>query len=129
MILLIVAATAGFAYVASEKLGDNVARVRAFDGIDEATRPPATGALTFLLVGTDSRSEGTPPGIIAAGTGSDAEVVMVAHVAPDRKSATVVSIPRDSLVDIPDRGRGRVSSAYTAGGATQGVGKVALSGR
>ena len=41
---------------------------------------------------------------------------MVAHVAPDRKSATVVSIPRDSLVDIPGRGSGRVSGAYAAGG-------------
>ena len=41
---------------------------------------------------------------------------MVAHVAPDRKSATVVSIPRDSWVDIPDRGGGRVSGAYAIGG-------------
>jgi LCP family protein required for cell wall assembly len=117
-VFLLLVAGAGAIYLVSEQLGDNVTRVQAFDGIDEASRPPATGALTFLLVGTDSRSEATPPGITAAGTGSDAEVVMVAHVAPDRKSATVVSIPRDSIVDIPDHGRGRVSGAYAAGGAT-----------
>ena len=41
-----------------ERLGNNVARVHnAFGALDEATRPPPTGALTFLLVGTDSRSE------------------------------------------------------------------------
>ena len=102
-------------YVASEQLGDNVARVQnAFGGLNEAERPPPTGALTFLLVGTDSRSEATAPGVNANGTPAEAEVVMVAHVAADRKSATVVSIPRDSWVDIPGRGRGRVSGAYAA---------------
>ena len=115
--LLLLVAGAGSIYLVSEKLGDNVARVEnAFAGLDEAARPPATGALTFLLVGTDSRSESTPPGVTANGSGSGADVVMVAHVAPDRRSATVVSIPRDSWVDIPGRGGGRVSAAYAIGG-------------
>jgi LCP family protein required for cell wall assembly len=118
LVLLLVAGV-GLMYVASERLGDNVTRVQnAFGGLDEAERPPPTGALTFLLVGTDSRSELTPPGVAPGGGNSDAEVVMIAHVAPDRRSATVVSIPRDSWVDIPDRGRGRVSGAYAVGGAS-----------
>ena len=103
-------------YVASERLGDNVARVQAFNGLNEADRPPSTGALTFLLVGTDSRSEATPVGVTPDGTNSDADVVMIAHVAPDRKSATVVSVPRDSWVDVPDHDRGRMSGAYAVGG-------------
>jgi LCP family protein required for cell wall assembly len=106
----------GMMYVASEQLGDNVARVQAFGGLDDSDRPPVTSALTFLLVGTDSRSEDTAPGVTADGSRSAAEVVMVAHVAGDRRSATVVSIPRESWVDIPGRGPGRVSGAYTAGG-------------
>ena len=113
---LLLATGVSLMYVASERLGDNVTRVQAFDGLDDANRPPVTDALTFLLVGTDSRSETTAPGVAADGSHSDAEVVMVAHVAPDRKSATVVSIPRDSWVDIPDHGQGRVSGAYAAGG-------------
>ena len=117
LLSLLLVAGAGAIYLVSEKLGDNVARVEnAFAGLDEATRPPATEALTFLLVGTDSRSESTPPGVTANGSGSGADVVMVAHVAPDRRSATVVSIPRDSWVDIPARGGGRVSAAYAIGG-------------
>ena len=124
-LLLILVAGLGAVWVASERLGDNVTRVQnAFGGLDEAERPAPTGALTFLLVGTDSRSETTPPGINADGSGSDAEVVMIAHVAADRKSATVVSIPRDSVVDIPDRGRGRVSGVYAAGGPSLLVASV-----
>ena len=81
-------------------------------------RPPPTGALTFLLVGTDSRSEETPPGVAANGTNSEGDVVMVAQVAADRKSATVVSIPRDTWVSIPDRRPDRIATAYSAGGPT-----------
>src|SRR4051794_9470539 len=79
---LILAAGLGVLWVASERLGDNVPRVQnAFEGLDEAERPAPTGALTFLLVGTDSRTEATPPGVNSDGSGSDAEVVMIAHVA------------------------------------------------
>jgi LCP family protein required for cell wall assembly len=114
---LFVVAAAGMTYFASERLGDNVARVQnAFGGLDEADRPPVSSALTFLLVGTDSRSEETAPGVTATGVKSDADVVMVAHIAPDRRSATVVTIPRDSWVEIPNRGRGRVGGAYAGGG-------------
>jgi LCP family protein required for cell wall assembly len=106
-----------FALVVSERLGNNVTRVHnAFGALDESARPPATGALTFLLVGTDSRSETTPVGVLANGTNSESDVVMVAQVAPDRKSVTVVSIPRDTWVDIPDRPANRIATAYSAGG-------------
>ena len=106
-------------YLVSEQLGNNISRVQnAFGGLDEATRPPPTGALTFLLVGTDSRSDSTPAGVNVNGARSESDVVMVAQVAPDRKSATVVSIPRDSLVDIPGRGADRIAAAYAVGGPT-----------
>jgi LCP family protein required for cell wall assembly len=41
---------------------------------------------------------------------------MVAQIAPDRRSATVVSIPRDTLVAIPDRRTDRIATAYAVGG-------------
>ncbi|MDT7581570.1 MAG: hypothetical protein QOK35_2834 [Pseudonocardiales bacterium] len=116
-LVLLLCVGAGFALVLSERLGNNVARVHnAFGALDEAARPAPTGALTFLLVGTDSRSESTPAGIDANGSNSEGDVVMVARIAPDRRSATVVSIPRDTLVDIPDRRTDRIASAYAAGG-------------
>lgn len=108
---------AGVMYVATEHLGDNVTRVpNAFGGIDEGARPPTSDALTFLLVGTDSGAEpaAARSAVVNADTGAD--VVMVAHIPPDRNSATVVSIPRDSWLDIPDHGSGRMNSAYRLGG-------------
>ncbi len=116
--MVVVGGGAGLMYVVTEHLGDNVARVQnAFGGIEESTRPPSTDALTFLLVGTDSRTESGAPGV-AVDPNVGADVVMVAHVAPDRRSATVVSIPRDSLLDIPDHGSGRMNAAYVMGGPT-----------
>src|SRR4051812_308850 len=59
-LVLVLAAGAGFAFVLSERLGNNVTRVQnAFGDLDEAARPAPTGALTFLLVAADSRSEST----------------------------------------------------------------------
>ena len=116
-LVVLLGAGIAFALVVSERLGNNVARVHdAFGALDESTRPPPTGALTFLLFGTDSRSETTPAGVTVNGTNSEGDVVMIAQVAPDRRSATVVSIPRDTWVDIPDRRANRIATAYSAGG-------------
>ena len=116
-LVVLLGAGIALALIVSERLGNNVTRVHnAFGALDESTRPSPTGALTFLLVGTDSRSETTPAGVTVNGTSSEGDVVMVAQVAPDRRSATVVSIPRDSWVDIPDRRRNRIATAYSAGG-------------
>src|SRR3954453_21130996 len=86
---------------------DRVADV--FNGIDEQTRPaPATpeqpaGAepVTFLLVGSDTRAH-LEPGETPDGR-SDA--IIVARFSADRKHAQLISIPRDSWVDIPGHGR------------------------
>ena len=41
---------------------------------------------------------------------------MLAQVSADRRSASVVSLPRDSWVEIPGRGRAKVNAAYSWGG-------------
>lgn len=58
LVLAIVAiAVAGTLFAVSERLGDDVVRVPdPFAALDPATRPAPTAAMTFLLVGTDSRS-------------------------------------------------------------------------
>lgn len=78
--------------------------------------------MTFLLVGTDSRSAASTTGEDATGPSfvpgaQRSDVVMLAQVSADRQSARVVSIPRDSWVEIPGRGRGKVNAAYSWGGA------------
>jgi LCP family protein required for cell wall assembly len=76
---------------------------------------------TFLLAGTDRNSEE-----LTTGEGAQAptwlpgaqrsDAIMVAHVTEDGDSAYVVSIPRDSWVDIPGYGMNKVNAAFSFGG-------------
>ncbi|MBW0091341.1 LCP family protein [Pseudonocardia sp. KRD-184] len=119
VVLLLVLVVAGTVYALSESLGNNVDRVPgAFAGLDESTRPVASDAVTFLLVGTDTRSDAPTTGEDAGGGvgGDRSDVLMLARVDPSRESASVVSIPRDSWVDIPGYGMNKANAAYAFGG-------------
>ncbi len=111
----------GGAWYLTERYGGNIDRVAdVFDGLDEQTRPaPATPAqeasaepVTFLLVGSDTR--------VAAAEGEDpsgrSDAIMIARFSGDRQHAQLISIPRDSWVDIPGRGMNKINAAYAFGG-------------
>ena len=121
VVLLMVGAGVGAVYYVTERLASNVSRVPdAFRGLDATSRPGDTDALTFLLVGTDTRSD-VPTTGEAADLGVDAgsersDVLMLARIDPSRTQAAVVSIPRDSWVDIPGHGRNKINAAYAFGG-------------
>ncbi|MFR9805608.1 LCP family protein [Pseudonocardia sp. RS010] len=121
-VLALILAAAAAIYILTESLGNNVGRVPdAFAGIPADARPATTGGTTFLLIGTDTRSPepttGTdaPAGVDAGSQRSD--VIMLARVAGDGRTAAVTSIPRDSWVDIPGRGMNKINAAYAFGGA------------
>ena len=119
LVLLLVLLVVGTVFAVSEGLGNNITRVPgAFAGIDEATRPAVSDSLTFLLVGTDTRSDVPTTGTDAdGGVGRDrSDVLMVATVDPARTTASVVSIPRDSWVEIPGHGMNKINAAYALGG-------------
>jgi LCP family protein required for cell wall assembly len=102
------------------RYGGNVDRVGdVFAGMSEESRPapvagPAGAPVTFLLVGSDTRAE-VAPGELPDGR-SDA--IMLARFAADGQHAQVISIPRDSWVDIPGRGFNKINAAYAFGGPT-----------
>jgi LCP family protein required for cell wall assembly len=77
-----------------------------------ATAPPA-GALNILVLGSDSRS-GSENSALGGGhsEGARSDTAMVVHLAAGRSSATVVSIPRDTLVERP-------ACPASSGGSTQ----------
>ncbi|MCZ3387148.1 MAG: LCP family protein [Actinomycetia bacterium] len=93
------------------------------------------GPLTILIVGSDSReglstAEARELGTGTAensSTGQRSDTMMVLHIAGDRKSATVVSLPRDSYVTIPaytdgagekhEASKNKLNAAYALGGA------------
>ncbi|SDF70159.1 transcriptional attenuator, LytR family [Blastococcus fimeti] len=111
----------GGAWYLTERYAGNIDRVAdVFSDLDDEARPaPATPAqdaakepVTFLLVGSDSR--------VAADDGEDpsgrSDAIMVARFAGDRQHAQLISIPRDSWVDIPGRGMNKINAAYSFGG-------------
>lgn len=91
---------AGFLGYATLQITD---RIEPIEVIDDPTPVPETGPLNFLLMGTDTRTgQGSEFGSEAeyGGTGRS-DTTMLVHLAKDRQSAIVVSIPRDSIVEIP----------------------------
>ncbi|MFH5824215.1 LCP family protein [Georgenia sp. AZ-5] len=62
--------------------------------------PRAGQALNLLVLGSDSRAGANDDGSGIGGMRSD--TTMIVHVAADRSRVEVVSIPRDTLVDVPD---------------------------
>ncbi|WP_235029997.1 LCP family protein [Nonomuraea solani] len=92
-----------------------------------SSRPPDTGALNVLLVGSDSR-DGTNRkyGATSIGLGERTDTIMLLHIAPNRDGATMISFPRDSMVMIPEcpgkngavlaGGLRQINSAFNDGG-------------
>ena len=86
-------------------------------------RPAAASGTNWLLVGSDSRADLTPQQQIELSTGGDignghTDTILLVHV-PAIGSAqppTLVSIPRDSYVDIPGYGADKINTAFAQGG-------------
>jgi LCP family protein required for cell wall assembly len=76
---------------------------------DYPGRPGADvdGALNILLLGSDARAQGD------AGR---SDVLMLVHLPADRSSIEVLSIMRDSWVEIPGHGEAKINAAYSWGG-------------
>jgi LCP family protein required for cell wall assembly len=92
---------------------------------DYADRPGPGRGTNWLLVGSDSRQGLSEQQQQDLATGGDigtgrTDTILLIHV-PQLASGnptTMVSIPRDSLVSIPEHGRDKINSAFAAGGAS-----------
>lgn len=86
---------------------------------DVADRPSGSAGENYLLVGTDSRENLTEEERREFGTGSAegsrADTVMLLHV-PTLGEPTLVSLPRDSYVQIRDYGYNKLNAAHALGG-------------
>lgn len=108
----------GWAYYLNSQLGN----ISQFDiDRDRPGRPVARGeGSTFLVVGVDNpdaagiqeavRDRQWVPGVYRSDT------MMLVHVDSDGRDAQVVSIPRDTWVQIPGRGMAKVNAAFSYGG-------------
>ena len=106
---------AGTAWAFTSYINDTIGRVNA-----GTAGTPASGPLNVLLAGVDQRSGLTRHQELALHVGNDvssnSDTMMVIHVSGDRSRVTVISIPRDSWVNIPGHGFNKINAAYGLGG-------------
>ncbi len=99
---LVVALIATIAFATMLHLNDNISRVDIAAGSGD--RPSdIDGDLNILVVGSDTR-EGLGNddyGTDTAEGGARSDTNLLVHIAEDRKSASVISIPRDSMTKAP----------------------------
>ncbi|MCV2395838.1 LCP family protein [Actinotalea sp. M2MS4P-6] len=76
--------------------------------------PDTTPGTTYLLAGSDAR--GGDAGIAQDGTeGARTDTIMLLHQ-PTSGPAALISLPRDTYVDIPGYGPAKLNAAYAYGG-------------
>jgi LCP family protein required for cell wall assembly len=89
--------------------------------VDYAGRPVAGAGSNWLITGSDSRQGLTRKEArqLAAGQGIGghrSDTIMVLHIPSNGLPAVLVSIPRDSYVDIPGFGMNKINAAFDFGG-------------
>ncbi len=84
-----------------------------------SSRGPSIAPFTLLVIGSDTRNLGAGGG---AQFGSDTQVtgqrsdsIILVRVVPQTRSLALLSIPRDTLVQIPGYGRTRINTAFNSG--------------
>jgi LCP family protein required for cell wall assembly len=126
LLLLLAGGVAGGGWFLYARYEDKVSRDALLP--DDATAPAEqsrreqnwkSGPLNLLLLGSDSRA--TEPGGTSP-IGERSDTIMLVHIAAGRNKATIVSIPRDSYVDVPaggswKGGKNKINAAFAFGGA------------
>lgn len=91
---------------------------------DYEGRPAPGNGTNWLLVGSDSRADLSPEQQAELTTGGDTgngrtDTILVVHIPGigSGQPTTMVSIPRDSYVDIPGYGMDKINAAFAEGGA------------
>ncbi|MBC2873561.1 MULTISPECIES: LCP family protein [Streptomyces] len=125
-LLILLLAAAGWTYL---RLDGNLGVFDA-DGIAR-DRPGSAAGDNVLVIGSDSRAGGNRD--LGGGTGrvGRSDTAFLLHVYGDGERAAVVSIPRDTLVEIPPcrlpdgswtaaRDRAMFNSAFSVGGTAEG---------
>ena len=64
-----------------------------------------------LLLGLDKENQGA----------SRSDAIIVARIDPSNAKITMVSIPRDTMIELPGYGRQKINAAYSYGGASGAV--------
>jgi LCP family protein required for cell wall assembly len=127
VLAVVILGTAGAGYLYYQHLNANIKKddLNIGDEKDRAAESKANAAgqtpLNILLIGSDARDSEENQKLGGAkdtfNTAPRADVQMLLHLSADRSNMSVVSMPRDTLVDIPkctDPDTGKVYGALTS---------------
>lgn len=129
-----VLAVSGYGWSVTDAVDAATVRADVFAGLSD--RPADSPATDILLVGSDTRKGLTPTaqdslhvGSQAAADGQRSDTMILAQLAADKKSLTLLSIPRDSYVTIPATAtrpehKAKINSALDLGGPALTVATV-----
>lgn len=107
-------AAAGLGFWVQSQLGGQIDHLQNAMPVGNRPPPASADATTILLLGSDKRADGS-----VAGQRSD--TMMVIHIPADHSEIGVVSIPRDSWVQVPGHGPAKINAAYSWGGPALAV--------
>lgn len=119
-ISLLVIVGSGLAWAAYKNFTNDIPHGAPVPPLGAGQRDIDGRAENILLTGNDSRAGASRAELRALSTGNDGgsvntDTMMVLHVPADGSRATVISFPRDSWVDIPGHGKGKINSAFGIG--------------
>ncbi|MEU8239852.1 LCP family protein [Actinoplanes missouriensis] len=124
LLLVIAGGLTGTGFYLYERYDNKVSREsllpsRSAEDVARSEENWDSGPLNLLLLGSDSRAE-DPDGTSPIGERSD--TIMLLHISKNRDHATLMSIPRDSYVEVPaggswKGGKNKINSAFAFGGA------------
>ena len=136
VVAAVILAFSGIGFAAATAATNNINRVPVFGLLDE--RADSDSGTNILMIGSDDRTglsaeERSRLHVGQGDYGSNTDSMMIVHLADDG-SVDVVSIPRDSLADIPEHtgpkgitspaSTQKINAAYSIGGPSLAVATV-----
>jgi LCP family protein required for cell wall assembly len=105
----------GSAWMLTSYVSDSLGRVNA-----GTSGTPSSGPVNILVAGVDTRGGLSRKQEVRLHVGdaisSNSDTLMLVHIPADHASVQVVSLPRDSWVNIPGHGMNKINAAYGLGG-------------
>jgi LCP family protein required for cell wall assembly len=104
----------------SASVNRKLARIHRVKGLTLAKEPHANSG-NFLVIGSDSRgfvhnsAEARAFGNPQQQSGQRSDTMMIVHVDASQKHILVVSLPRDTQVNMPGGGRDKLNAAFNSG--------------
>ncbi len=128
---IVMLAAAGTAFYLGRQITEPLNRIEGvFTDIEDrparSTVGLASEAVNILVLGTDRRSPTPTTGDVAGAPAwvpgaQRSDAMLLLHIDGDRDGASIISLPRDCWVEVPEHGYAKINAAYSYGGPSLAV--------